>query len=162
VPLVHRAHESGLVLAEESADEAGLGRALKQIDRRYILQKNPDGDQPDLYVVSCIVNEDEPPIRILAWADDDGTPRPLSSGLVDEVKKWRPEARNRRGPDADERNRQHRERVERERQEQLAEVTADHKARVSKGRRSVSMGPRTSKRYWQRNRKPPQSGLGGR
>jgi hypothetical protein len=161
VPHVQRLHESGLVLAEESADEAGLSRAIKEIDRRYVLQKNPDGDRPDLYVVSCIVSEEEPPIRMLAWADDDGTPLPLSSGLVDEVKKWRPEARSRRGPDADERNRQHRERISRERQEQLAEVTADHRGRVSKGRLTVSMGPRVRLRGWQRNTRPPKSGLGG-
>jgi hypothetical protein len=161
VPLIQRVHESGLVLAEESADEARLSHALKEIDHRYVLQLNPGGDTPGVYVVSCIVNEDQPAVRMLAWADDDGTPRPLSSGLIEEVKKWRPEARGRRGPNADEHNEQLKQETERQRREQLAAISDDHRPKIERGRVTVSRAG-TSKRYWQRNRKPPQSGLGGR
>lgn len=159
--LVHRQTGSGLVLAEDALDEARVSHALKEIDRRYVLQKNPDGDRPDLYVVSCIVSEDHNPVRLLSWADDDGTPRPLSSGLVEEVKKWRPEARVRRGPDADEHNRRLKERDEQHRRDQFAAISDDHRAKVERDQVTVSLGATTSKRYWQRNRKPPQSGRGG-
>lgn len=160
--LVQRTHESGLVVAEESADEAALGHALKQIDRAYVLQKNPDGDTPGLYVVACVVNEDEPPIRILAWADGNGEPLPLSSGLVEEVKKWRPEARTRRGPDADAHNQQLRERTDQLRRDQLRSISDDHRPFVERNRVGVALAARSRRRYWQKNRRPPQSGGGSR
>jgi len=159
VPLIGRELSNGLVLAEESADEAALSRAIKEIDRAYVLQKNPDGDRPGLYVVACIVSEDEPPVRILAWADErTGEPLPLSSGLVEEVKKWRPEARGRRGPGADEINEQRREEADKVRADQLAAITEDHKPFVGRGRVGVALGARSKVPYWRKNKRPPRSG----
>lgn len=136
--LVQRTHESGLVVAEESADEAALGHALKQIDRAYVLQKNPDGDTPGLYVVACVVNEDEPPIRILAWADGNGEPLPLSSGLVEKVKAWHVGARN-RPETVDEYNARVGAELERDRQRDAEAIFDDHRPYLQRGRVQVSL-----------------------
>jgi hypothetical protein len=128
-----------------------------------VLQLNPGGDTPGVYVVSCIVNEDQPAVRMLAWADDDGTPRPLSSGLVEEVKKWRPEARGRRGPDADEHNEQLREETERQRREQLAAISDDHRPKIERGRVTVSRAaPRSGTGSATASRRSPASEAGSR
>lgn len=149
--LVTRETGSGLVVAEQGGDEAAISRALKRIDDRYVLQKHP-GDVPGgfVYKVFCIVSEDRPAECILSWADDYGNPLPLSSGLVDEVQRWRPENRERRGPDADERNRLLLERREREAREALAAISDEHRAGIEKGRVSVSLGVRNRVPYWQR------------
>lgn len=142
--LVHRETGSGLVLAEEASDEAQIARALKQIDDRYVLQRHP-GDVAGgwVYKVFCIVSEDQPAVCVLSWSDEHGNPLPLTFGLVDEVQKWRPENRDRRGPDADERNQQLRDRTDQVRRDQLAAISEEHKAKVERGRTSVSFGPLT-------------------
>lgn len=156
--LVTRETGTGLVVAEHSADEARLSHALREIDDRYVLQKHP-GDVAGGYVykVFCVVSEDQEAVCILTWADDSGRPLPLSSGLVEEVKRWRPEARSRRGPDADERNRQLQERREQERREALEAITDEHRAKVERGQVTVGLSTRVRKPGWQRNRH-----LGGR
>jgi hypothetical protein len=162
VPLVVRDTGQGLVVAEEAADEAQLGRALKEIDDRYVLQKHP-GEVPGgwVYKVFCIVSEDQPAVCILTWANERGDPLELSSGLIDEVKRWRPEARGRRGPDADARNERLLEQTERDREARAATLADDHAAGIVRGRVSVSMGPRPRKPGFQRRGKRPSSG-GGR
>ena len=149
--LVTRETGLGLVVAEQAADEAQLGRALKEIDDRYVLQKHP-GNVPGgfVYKVYCVVSEDHPAECVLAWADEHGNPLPLSSGLLDEVRKWRPEARARRGPGADERNQALQERRERDRREALRAVSDEHRAELERGKISVALGTRTKKPYWQR------------
>jgi hypothetical protein len=160
LPLVTRAHESGLVLAEEASDEARLSRAIKQVDDRYVLQRHPASVEGGyVYKVYCIVSEDQPALCILTWSDEKGNPLPLSSGLVEEVKKWRPENRDRRGPNEDARNAQIRAETQRLREEQLAAISEDHRPKIERGRVSVSR-TRTGKPSWMRNKRPPQSGLG--
>jgi hypothetical protein len=160
MPLVNRVHESGLVLAEEAGDEARLSRAIKEIDSRYVLQRHPgEVDGGWVYKVFCIVSEDQPAVCILTWADGYGNPLPLSSGLVEELKKWRPENRRRRGPDADERNQRLREETDRVRQEELAAISQDHRPFVERNRFGIALDARPRKRYWQRGRTPPRSGL---
>lgn len=139
-----RQHGSGLVLAEDALDEARVSHAIKQVDDRYVLQKHPaDVEGGWVYKVFCIVSEDQPAVCVLTWSDERGNPLPLSSGLVEEVKKWRPESRGRRGPDADERNEQLRERNEQHRRDQLAAISFEHKPKVERARSSVSFGPLT-------------------
>jgi hypothetical protein len=154
--LVTRVTKSGVVAVEETVDDTGLGRALKEIDDRYVLQW-----WPPYHKVFCIVSEDQPAIPILTWCDEQGEPLPLTWRLVDEVKKWRPEARARRGPDADERNRQLLEQNERNRQAKAEAIAEDHAAGIVHGRTSVSMGPGPRKPGWQRHGVRPSSG-GGR
>lgn len=151
--LVTRETGTGLVVAEHSVDEARLSHALREIDDRYVLQKHP-GNVPGGYVykVFCVVSEDQEAVCILTWADDHGRPLPLSSGLIEEVKRWRPEARSRRGPDADERNRQLEQRREQERREALAAITDEHRPQIERGRVTVGMSTRLCRPAWQRNR----------
>lgn len=142
--LVTRQTSSGLVACEQAGGEAELGRAIKQIDDRYVLQKHPaDVEGGWVYKVFCIVSEDQPAVCVLTWSDERGNPLPLSSGLVEEVKKWRPENRSRRGPDADQRNEQLRERTDLHRRDQLAAISAEHKPKVERARTTVSFGPLT-------------------
>jgi len=159
VTLVTRSLTSGLVLAERASDEAGIQRALKEIDDRYVLQANTSELLGELvYEVLCVWSEEHPPLKIMAWTDERGRPLPLSSGLVEEVKKWRPEARNRRGPDADERNERLREQTDRLRRDQLAAISGDHRGKVERDQVSVSIGTLPKQGYL-RNRRPPQSGI---
>jgi hypothetical protein len=150
--LVERELRSGLVAVEQSGDEAQISRALKQIDERYVLQKHPAEIEGGwVYKVFCIVSEDQPAICIHTWCDDRGNPLPLSSGLIEDVKRWRPESRERRGFDADEHNRQVTERLEKEREADIEAVSSDHKPWVERNRVTVSLGPTTKVRYWRRN-----------
>lgn len=161
--LVHRQTGSGLILAEQGGDEASISRALKEIDDRYVLQKHPgDVEGGWVYKVFCVWSEDHDAEYVLSWADDYGRPLPLSSGLIEEVKRWRPENRHRRGLDADAHNQQLRERTAREHHEQLLEISADHRPKVERGRVTVGMSTRSKKPGFQRNTRPPQSGGGRR
>lgn len=145
-------------MAEHSRDEASLQRALREIDDRYVLQKHPGNVEGGfVYKVFCVVSEDQEAVCILTWADDYGNPLPLSSGLIDEVQKWRPENRSRRGLTADERNTQLEARREQERRDALAAITEEHRAKVERGQVTVGMSTRPRKPGWQRNRH-----LGGR
>lgn len=154
--LVMRETGSGLVLAEQGGDEASISRAIKEIDSHYVLQRHEsDVAGKHVYVVVCIVSEDQPAIRILTWDDGNGNPRPLSSGLVEEVKKWRPEARGRRGLDADQHNAKLREQTEQLRRDELAAVSDDHRPFVERNRVSVALGT-TLKRH--RKDHVPRSG----
>lgn len=140
-------------MAEHSRDEVSLQHALREIDDRYVLQKHPANVAGGfVFKVFCVVSEDQEAVCILTWADDHGRPLPLSSGLIEEVKRWRPEARARRGPDADERNRRLKQRREQERREALAAVTDEHRAQIERGRVTVGMSTRPRKPAWQRNR----------
>lgn len=147
--LVSRRLESGLVLQEHSQDEAQLQRALKQIDEDLVLWP-PDGEC-SYYRVMCRVSDWQPAIPVVAWMDGQGNALPLSSGLIDEVQKWRPENRGKRGLDADAHNALHKETVRRLQDERGQEIIDDHRAKVDRGRVSVAMGAKTAKPSWQRN-----------
>jgi hypothetical protein len=103
VSLVTRQTESGLVLAEQAADGAGLRRALKDIDRNLVLWP-PDAMSPYWRVLERR-GDDRPAETILTWMGMDATPLPLSSGILDEVQRLRKDARN-RGLTVEERNAQ--------------------------------------------------------
>lgn len=156
--MVARTLGSGLVVAEEAADEARLSRAVKQIDPAFVLQKHPaDVAGGWVYKVFQVVSEDREAVCVLTWTDMFGNPLPLSSGLVDELQKYLPEARSRRGPDADARNRQLAERRQRDMEHTVGEIIADHQARVARGQITVSLSARSKLRYWQKNRSGPAS-----
>lgn len=81
-------HHSGLVLAQEGADEAAVRRALKQFDPRLMLARDEIDRRTGriVYVVLCRTGGDTPPTRVCSWRDNDGAPLPLSHGLVEQVK----------------------------------------------------------------------------
>lgn len=79
--------KSGLVVAEESADEAGLQRALEQLDSRLILTREVDR-RHGCFVWNVHVNwaTDRPATHVLRYEDERGRPLPLSSGLLERVR----------------------------------------------------------------------------
>lgn len=82
---------SGLVVAEESADEAGLQRALNRIDhpaaRRLVLTREVDRKHDCwVWLVHVVVSDDRPAVYVCRWDDERGRPLPLSSGLVERVR----------------------------------------------------------------------------
>jgi hypothetical protein len=104
VSLVYSRSDSGLVVANQAADEASVERALKQLDRQLELQCWPSLDGPPLYKVVARLSDDRPPVTVLVWQTEQAEPLPLSSRLIDEVQRL---DRNSRGEylDDDERNR---------------------------------------------------------
>lgn len=148
---VSRLTASGVVLQELAQDDAGVQRALTQIDDRFVLWP-PDGHSP-YYRVMCRVSDDQPALPVVTWMDANGDPAPLSSGLIDEVQKWRPENRSRR-VDADEHNQRHVEQAQRLQEEHGQAVIDDHRAKVERGRVTVGMSTRPLKPGWQRTHLP--------
>lgn len=145
----------GLVVAEHRGDEAQLQRALKRIDDKLVLQRHPGNVEGGwVYKVFKIVSEDQPAVRITTWADEYGRPLPLSSGLVDRVQRLMLGARN-QGVSTDEYNERLTEQRDRDRLSALEQVSAEHRAKVERGSVTVGFGSGTSKRYYQRNQRPP-------
>jgi hypothetical protein len=138
--LVTRDTGLGLVVAEEVGDEARLGRELKQIDDRLVLQKHPGPVEGGwVYKVFCVVSEEQEAVCVCVWSDRYGNPLPLSTGLVTLVESLRPEARSRRGPDADAQNAALLEANARRRESELAAIADDHRPYLERGRVSVSL-----------------------
>jgi hypothetical protein len=156
--LVMRETGSGLVLAEQAADEAGLSRALKQLDDRLVLQRHA-GDVAGgwVYKVFTIVSDDEPAECVCTGADEYGNPLPLSSGLLDLVQRLRPDARDRRGPTSDERNAAYRAELDHARTVDAERVSDDHRAKIERGSVTVSLTAGRRKPYWMRNHRPPEA-----
>jgi hypothetical protein len=84
--LVTEHRPSGLVVARESMDEQAVGRALKRLDDRLVLQKHRRDDAADGWVwkVICCVSDTHAPV-VFTWIDEHGRPLPLSHALVDAV-----------------------------------------------------------------------------
>jgi hypothetical protein len=139
-------------LAEQSQDEAGLGRALRQIDDRLVLQF-----RPPYYVVVCMVSDNYAPV-IATWMDIHGRPLPLSSGLLEKVQAARLGARN--APmSVDEHNQRRQERIEKERADNYQALREDHAPTIERGRVQVTMATTAKPRYWKRDGASPQSGV---
>lgn len=150
--LVRRATKSGLIVAEQSADEAALGRALRQIDDRLALQF-----RPPYYVVVCQVNDHHAPV-VATWMDIHGKPLPLSSGLVEKVRMWRLDARN-KPMGVDEHNERRLAEIEKDRANMYEALRDDHRAGIERGRVAVTMATTRKPRAWQREDATPQSGI---
>lgn len=146
--LITRTTSVGLVLAEHAHDEAAVARALRQIDDKLCLQKHPGQTSGGwVYKVFRAWSDDHPADLICTWADEHGNPLPLTSGLVDLVNRLRLDAPN-KGPDADAHNEQHLRGVRKLAGELEQAVIEDHRAKVERGRVSVSMGGTNRKPEW--------------
>lgn len=146
--IVTRKTTSGLVLAEQSQDEASVARALKQLDDRLCLQKHPGAVAGGwVYKVFRSWSDDHPADLICTWADEYGAPLPLTTGLVDMVNRLRLDAPN-KGPDADAHNAAHLERVRRMGRDLEQAVIDDHRAKVERGQVSVSLAGVNRKPEW--------------
>jgi hypothetical protein len=140
VSLITREVAGGLVVAEHGMDAQAIQRALKQIDDRLILW--PPDSVNAYWQVYSRVSDWYPPTPVAAWMDDYGNPLPLSSGLIDKVNRLRLDAPN-KGLSVDDHNALRAERIERDREQRGQAVLEDHKAKVERGRTSVSFGPLT-------------------
>lgn len=145
--LAYRRDESGLVLAEEAMDEVRLSRALKEIDDRYVLQKersNAPGGWT--YRVLRIWSAEHPPVPVLIWEDEHGNPLPLTSGILDLVQKHHLGLRgNAAYVSEDEHNRRHVERMERRLADEIEAIREEHMGRLT-GRHFVAMSGRMRRR----------------
>lgn len=153
--LVSRATTSGLILAELATDETAVSRALKQIDEDLMLW--PPDASCGYYRVMCRVSDWQPAIPVVAWMDELGNALPLSSGLIDEVQKWRPENRGKRGPDADEHNRLRHEAIRRMEDENSAAIMDDYRGHLERSRTTVSLDGARARPSYLRNRHLPES-----
>lgn len=139
-------------------DEAAVGRALKQIDPRFVLQKHPRGGVEGgwVYKVVFFASDTYAPV-VFTWMDEYGTPLPLSSGLVETFKRLALDSRNRE-PDADEFNRRLAEQRAKERRDISEAIIADHTPRIARGRVGVSLATAKKPRYWRTRTARPKSG----
>lgn len=150
--LVSRTLSSGFVVAEHGFDEAQLQRALTQIDGDYVLWP-PDATSP-YYRVMCRVSDWQPAVPVVTWMGANGEPLPLSSGLIDEVQKWRPENRGKRGLTADEHNERQRADARRLQDENLQAIHEEFAPHLERSRTVVQMGDKQRPSYM-RNRHLP-------
>ena len=154
---VHRPAASGLIVAEESADEAAMAQALKALDRDLILVKERD-EKYEAWVWKVFVwaGDDRPAVPVMDWREHGlGRPLPLTSGIVDAVDAQR---RDRRGgydalAESDAANERLRESRRKDFDDGIAAVEDDFRAQLERGRKQVSMAPDTKIPYHQRNRR---------
>lgn len=160
MPFVSRMTASGLVLQETLGGEAEVGRALKEIDDKLVLQKHPGQVEGGwVYKVFALVSDDQEPHCILTWADEYGTPLPLSSGILDEVRKLRRDVRERHGLlDADAKNALHVARVQAKGRAEADEIVAEHRARLERSQTQVSFST-VGKPGADKGRVRPRSGV---
>lgn len=147
--LAYRQEDNGLVVAETiTRDEAAVTRALKEIDPRLALQKEPANVEGGWkYKVLRVWSEDQPPTPILTWTDQFGNPLPLTFGLIDKVKIH---MLGFRGNDyyvsADEHNAKLEAAREKQKRDDLAAIRDEHLPRLQ-GRLSVSMSGRRKRTH---------------
>lgn len=139
-------------MAEEVIGEPAITHALKQIDRRLVLQH-----RPPYYVVVCLVNDHYAPV-VATWMDLHGNPLPLSHGLVEKVKAWQIGARNQpEGVDAHNERRQRE--LQKDRERELEQLRGDHVASIERGQTQVTFARVGKPRYWRREAAAPRSGI---
>lgn len=145
-----------LVVAEHHAGEQAVANALRQIDDRLILQKHPSEvvEGGWVYKVFKHVSDWQPPIPVATWADEHGQPLPLTFGLVDLVNRLRADSAY-KAETVEERNAKQLAKVEQLRADVAEAINDEHRARLDRGRVTVSRH-RTSKRAWQRNHHRPK------
>lgn len=131
-------------------DEQALGRALKNLDPKLVLQKHRRDSVEGgwVYKVLRVWSDSHEPAIILTWMDERGRPLPLSSGLIDETQRHMLGARN-KGPDADEYNRLHEHQARRDNEAASAELILEHRARLA-GRTQVSLAHKQRKGAWRK------------
>lgn len=136
--LVHRQLASGLVVAEDAADERAIQAAVKQIRRDFSLQKRQRLEALGGGLVYKIVHVPSG-IPVISWTDDSGRPLPLSSGILERFKKHLLGERGADWPDFEEHNRRLEEANERQRQADSDAIWSEHEPRIARGR--VTVGP---------------------
>lgn len=78
-----------LIVPWEAVDERTIDAALREIEPNLFLDKEID-QQGRLFYTACLHNGERAPNPITVavdWRESDGSPKPLSEGLVYEIKK---------------------------------------------------------------------------
>lgn len=144
--------DSGLVLAEASADEAAISGYLKEVDPELELVRQVD---PVFMMWSWRVNVRSPRgdvSLVCVWEDENRMPLPLSSALVEKVKSLRKDSRERQ-LDADVANELHRQRLRKDAEDRVQDVIDDHRKRAGRNRAPMfhkTDGYVASRRRWKR------------
>lgn len=128
--LTTRSHSSGLVLAEEAADERTIGRALQQIRPDVALHLRPRDEKKGGVLVYKVVHVPSGQV-MFTWMDEHMRPLPLSSGLVDEFQRHQLGARNTGLISTEEHDRRHVADIERDREARLEGVRGEHRQRLN-------------------------------
>lgn len=85
---VYSRTDNGLLVADHQVGGEEIARLLRQYDDDLRLVPSIDQDrQCVLWKVYSYRGPNHPSLFVLAWQTEDGTPLPLSSRLLDEVKK---------------------------------------------------------------------------
>lgn len=78
----------GLAVMFNRADEETVTRALRRLDDRLFLDPEVEPLGPYVYLtVKYHLGSGHPPSTVLEWRNPDGTPKPLSMGIVEQVKR---------------------------------------------------------------------------
>lgn len=128
-----RHHNGGLVLAEFSVDERTVQQQLREFDSelRLVWEKD-DQYGVEVWNVVKVWSPDHPAVQILTWRENgSGRPLPLTSRLVDEVKRLRSEDTSAAVDRANARLRA--QQAKQARDDTLA-LASEHAPRINKGR----------------------------
>jgi hypothetical protein len=137
---------SGLLVAEEPASAAQIGRLLREHEPRLrLVPQQDEARRCLLWQVWRHNGNDRPADYIVTWMDQYGEPLPLSTQIVERVKLFDPNQTASAPPTHTELNARHRERTLRETEARYAAVEQEHAPYVDRGRRVVSMGPRPTR-----------------
>lgn len=74
-------------MAETAGDERSIGAELRSLDDRLFLDREFDKHTGVLFYTVKYHRGDQPPDLILDWRDVNDRPRPLSSGVTNEVRR---------------------------------------------------------------------------
>lgn len=136
---------TGLLVAEDSVGEREVQRILRDYDPRLrLVPQRDEASQGLLWQVYYWNGPDQAASYVCSWMDRDGVPLPLSSRILDKVQQQ--DVRTVGLPeDVNVLNARHRERVKLQQEQRLQDVADDHRPYIDRGRRSVSMGTRTTR-----------------
>lgn len=130
---------SGLLVAEQSVDERAVSRLLRQHDDS--LRLVPQRDEARMCTLWCVyryMGGDRPALFICAWQTPDGEPLPLSARLLDKVQQLDGRTTG-APPNPDELNRQHRERLAKERRDRHDDIADYFRPHLDRNRVGISV-----------------------
>lgn len=104
------------VVEDTGADKDALQRELQLLDRRLFLERQITLAGEDVWCVVLTLEGDEPPATILEWRGASDEPIPLSSGIVEKVRRMMSRDARSLAKDVARRNE---EMIERKRQESM-------------------------------------------
>ena len=80
-----------LAVVERTSDRKRIEHELKQFDRNLFLDAEIDSRRRFVWSVKEWLGSERPPHLVFEWRDGRGEPLPLTSGLIEEVRKieWR-------------------------------------------------------------------------